>query len=368
MNNSTCIQECHLQKISEFNNIENIILEKNKLSKKLLAFEKSNKNNTGEREKIKNQIMKLTLQENKVNEYIFSNYELLKNYEQIEDNETLKEHKNTYNLCDVLSKNPSCNINNNKKYEEKNKIIDQYMINLNKYTKNIKYNTINKLCDHCHNKLDINDDNNKENITCANCGKITIIFRDEFKNNKDENIIIRNSIYIRKNHFREWLNHLQGRCNDSKKISKELLDIIDKEIKSMKIKSEDLTRDMLRKILKKNKLSKYYDHEIQILYLINGKKPLFICKETEVILTEYFEKTEIAFEEYKKIEYKKYENKGRKNLLRYSYILYKLCELLELDEYLSHFSLLKDRLKKLEQDKIWKYICRYNNWTFYNTV
>ena len=358
--NNTTIQELHCQRILQFENIEKIKLEKDNLAKQLLHLEK-NSNCNNEIQLTKQKIYELQCLENNVNEYIFSNYNLLNLYEEIEN--TPKKKKSS-TLCDVLSKKNVCENNN---ISEKSSIIDEYLINNNKYNKNVKYKQKKTVCNFCHNKI-INKEEDNETMTCTFCGNITTIFKEEFKINKNENLIVRNSIYLRKNHFREWLNHLQGKCNDSKKISPNLISIIEKEMKSMKIQNNKLTKEMLRKILKKNKLNKYYDHEIQILYLINGKKPLLISKETEILLTEYFEMTEIAFEAYKKTEKGKSEEKSRKNLLRYSYILYKLCELLELDEYLSHFSLLKDRLKKLEQDKIWKYICEYNNWTFYNTV
>ena len=57
--------------------------------------------------------------------------------------------------------------------------------------------------------------------------------------------------------------------------------------------------------------------------------------------------------------------KGRKNFLSYSYILHKFCELLELDEFLPCFPLLKSHEKLLQQDKVWKKICDHVNWEFY---
>ena len=84
-------------------------------------------------------------------------------------------------------------------------------------------------------------------MTCTFCGNITTIFKEEFKINKNENLIVRNSIYLRKNHFREWLNHLQGKCNDSKKISPNLISLIEKEMKTMKIQNNKLTKEILEK-------------------------------------------------------------------------------------------------------------------------
>ena len=45
---------------------------------------------------------------------------------------------------------------------------------------------------------------------------------------------------------------------------------------------------------------------------------------------------------------------NRKNFLSYSYVLHKFCELLEYDELLVYFPLLKSREKLQQQDQIWK--------------
>jgi len=48
-------------------------------------------------------------------------------------------------------------------------------------------------------------------------------------------------------------------------------------------------------------------------------------------------------------------------------VLFKLCELLGEDQYLKHFYMLKDPIKRMEQDEIWKKICAELNWEFIPT-
>ena len=60
--------------------------------------------------------------------------------------------------------------------------------------------------------------------------------------------------------------------------------------------------------------------------------------------------------------------KGRKNFLSYSYILYKFCELLELDELANLFPMLKSREKLKEQDNLWEKICNYLNWEYIPSI
>jgi hypothetical protein len=58
----------------------------------------------------------------------------------------------------------------------------------------------------------------------------------------------------------------------------------------------------------------------------------------------------------------------RRNFLSYAYIIYKFLELLELDEYKVHFTLLKSRDRLISHDQIWKKICEYLSWEFIQSV
>ena len=60
--------------------------------------------------------------------------------------------------------------------------------------------------------------------------------------------------------------------------------------------------------------------------------------------------------------------KDRKNFMSYSYVLHKMCELLELDQFLSCFPLLKSRQKLHGQDIIWKKICYILRWEFIPSI
>ena len=58
----------------------------------------------------------------------------------------------------------------------------------------------------------------------------------------------------------------------------------------------------------------------------------------------------------------------RKNFLSYSYVLHKFCQLLELDDFLKYFPLLKSREKLQQQDKIWKNICLELDWQYIPSI
>ena len=58
----------------------------------------------------------------------------------------------------------------------------------------------------------------------------------------------------------------------------------------------------------------------------------------------------------------------RVNFLNYYYVLYKLCELLNENTFLPFFPMLKDPIKRIEQDTIWKKICSELHWEFVPTI
>lgn len=197
-------------------------------------------------------------------------------------------------------------------------------------------------------------------MVCVECGQMeNNIVECDINKNVLNDCYGKSSIYQRKNHFKEWLNQLQAR--ETIEIPQDVIDKIILELKNNNITNlANIEITLIKKILKKLHLSKYYENAFHIIYLINGLQPPILTIHIEKKLTEYFKMIEEPFQIYKK--------KERKNILRYSYILYKLCELLELDEFLSCFSLLKNRNKLLEQDQIWKMICNHLNWEFIPSI
>ena len=59
---------------------------------------------------------------------------------------------------------------------------------------------------------------------------------------------------------------------------------------------------------------------------------------------------------------------NRRNFLSYSYVLHKFSELLELDDLIEYFPLLKSREKLQHQDMIWKKICHDLKWQYIPSV
>ena len=165
--------------------------------------------------------------------------------------------------------------------------------------------------------------------------------------------------YKRINHFNEWLSQIQGK--ESTEIPDDVFDSIIIEIKKEKITDpRKLTYDKMKEILKKLKSNKYYEHIAYIINKINGLPPPHFPPEIEEKLRSMFKEIQGPF--------LKHCPKHRKNFLSYSYVLFKFCELLELDAFLKHFPLLKSRDKLHQQDLIFKQICADLGWSFIPSV
>jgi hypothetical protein len=116
----------------------------------------------------------------------------------------------------------------------------------------------------------------------------------------------------------------------------------------------------VREILKKLKLNKYYEHVPHIINRLNGHNAPIMSREVEEKLRYMFKEIQPSFQLHR--------TEGRNNFLSYSYVLYKFCELLELDEHLPCFPLLKNRDKLYVQDKIWQKICADLKWEFIRSI
>ncbi len=112
----------------------------------------------------------------------------------------------------------------------------------------------------------------------------------------------------------------------------------------------------MKDILKKLRLHNYYEHIPHIISKITDRPPPTINRDVEEKLKQMFKEIQAPFA--------KHCPKSRINFLSYSYCLHKMCELLELDEFLKCFPLLKSREKLRLQDKIWEAICHDLKWQY----
>lgn len=196
-------------------------------------------------------------------------------------------------------------------------------------------------------------------MVCKKCGlSEPILLATEKPNYKEPVQDSGTYAYKRINHLTEILSQLQAK--ESTDIPSKVFDSIRRELKKRKIDKNDLDIFRLRRILKKLNYRKYYEHVPHILQIINGKEPPNFSRSDEMKIKKMFKDIQKPFAIYCP--------KNRKNFLNYSFVLHKFCELLDLDEYISYFPLLKNNAKLLQHDKIWKNICKYMRWEFYKSI
>lgn len=193
-------------------------------------------------------------------------------------------------------------------------------------------------------------------ITCNDCHSIEFIIVDHDKPSyRDPPMECTYFAYKRHNHFNEWIAQVQGK--ETTEIPDEVYDKILLEIKKQKITNmAELTHEKVREILKRLRINKYYEHSVHILHRLNGCPMPNMPPELEEKLRSMFKQIQTPF--------LKHSPADRKNFLSYSYVLHKMMQLLEKDEYLVNFPLLKCREKLHKQDMTWKKICDELGWQF----
>jgi hypothetical protein len=213
-------------------------------------------------------------------------------------------------------------------------------------------------CPHCDTEMIFSA--NEAVFTCCKCGFQDFVLIDSDKPSyKDPPREISYYAYKRINHFNEWLAQFQAK--ESTEIPQEVYDAILIELKKERIMDfRTLKASKVKEILKKLKFNKYYEHIPHIINRLNGQTGAVMSREIEEKLRYMFKEIQPSFQAHCP--------KDRNNFLSYSYVLYKFCELLELDEYLSCFTLLKNRDKLYIQDKIWQKICADLRWQFVRSI
>lgn len=244
----------------------------------------------------------------------------------------------------------------------KAELLDQYLsLTDSKYSSTKHKDKIKlKYCEKCNieKKFSVTE----SMYACDICGssELSMVEYDKM-NNKD--ITTENKAgypYKKINHLNEWLSQFQAK--ESINIPKEVYDNIIAELNKNKITdySNLSVKFMKENILKTLKYETYYEHTVYIVSNLSGIQPPTINKETE-------EKIRLMFRQLEK-PFAKYKPKNRVNFLSYSYTLHKIFQLLELDEFLKYFPLLKSREKLMTQDESWKKICNDLNWEFYPSI
>ena len=202
---------------------------------------------------------------------------------------------------------------------------------------------------------------NEALLGCPRCGYEEFILIDSEKPSyKDPPREITYFAYKKINHFNEWLAQFQAKENTD--IPQDVIEAVMRELRKERISDpKKVKKDKIREVLQKLKFAKMYDHVQQIKNRIQQQMTMLtLSKEMEEKLQHMFKEIQPAFI--------KYCPANRSNFLSYPYVLYKLCQLLEMDEFLPCFQLLKSREKLYQQDQVWQKICQEMRWQFIRSI
>jgi ribosomal protein S27AE len=242
----------------------------------------------------------------------------------------------------------------------RNILLEKYLLKINpEYTK--KTNELDDMSGECSEcGADMMFSQNEAMLYCEECGTSEFMLIDSDRPSyKDPPRESSYYAYKRINHFNELLAQFQAK--GSAEIPHDIFDQIIAELKKQRITDfSNLKYRQMREVLRKLKLNRQYDHIPYIISRLQGSIAPVMSRETEEKLRHMFKEIQPSFQ--------KHCPKNRRNFLSYSYVLYKFCELLELDEFLSSFPLLKNRDKLYQQSKVWEQICKDMGWEFIRSI
>ena len=290
-------------------------------------------------------------------EYFLNNGQHIFNYfenkKQISDGNTKKTL-----LEDFFNIKSSSNDKNKQMEKNTNTYVQEYLQNLDDTFINVNnFITEADICLSCH-KGELIPVDHEGILVCNACScHVSYLIENEKPSYKEPPKEVCFYAYKRINHFREILAQFQAK--ETTQIPPEVIENIKLQIKKERIEIKNLTNNKAKEVLKKLSYNKYYEH-IPFIKDKLGIKPPIMSQELEETLCNLFMEIQGP--------YAKWCPDNRVNFLNYYYTVYKLCELLDQQAFLPFFPMLKDREKRIEQDQIWKQICKELDWDFIPTV
>lgn len=299
------------------------------------------------------------------NDYLLNNSKYIFQY--FEDKKKISSGHNSQNVnilnsfFRVKATNEESADVNSSKYSNSWNAYHNYWKNVNGDIANIQDFVVpSDVCPSCKNGELIQQEEDGV-LICNNnqCGKfITHIVDCSKPSNKEPPNEVSYTAYIRLNHFKEILSQFQAK--ETTTITKDVLEKIRNRIIKERITDmSTINYDKMREILRKLGLNKYFEH-IQYINSLFGINPPIMDEELHSTLC-------VLFIEIQK-PWAIHCPPDRSNFLNYTYTLYQLCVLLDQTQYLPYIPMMKDREIQLEQDMIWKLVCRDLDWEFIPTV
>jgi hypothetical protein len=288
--------------------------------------------------------------------YIFEYFENKKNIDNKDDGETGNSSKSQMLFNFFKIQKPE---KDNSGVESRNKnIVQKYLSNIDETFLDMNsFVRSTDVCQSCY-KGELIPLDDEGVLICNLCAvSIPYLIENEKPSYKEPPKEVCFYAYKKINHFKEILAQFQGK--ETTQIPDDVIDQIQQQIKKERIGLEQLTHYKTKEILKKLGFNKYYEHIAFIKNKLGIKPPVF-SPELEDTLCNLFMEIQSP--------YAKTCPDYRVNFLNYYYVLYKFCELLGEEHFLSDIPMLKDREKLIEQDETWKKMCIELDWEYIATV
>lgn len=344
----------HQEMMNNFNNIENNLIpnlekEKNQL-KQLIRNETSIEEKLELKDKLKELKQRINKEKKKKKEYLLQNAKHVFDY--FEKKKDLTDCKNKKTILHSF-------FNKNKEEDSKNEdvsYIQKYLTNVDDSFFDINNYIIKQ--ENCKCSGELISVEHEGVLICKICGsRYEYLVEHEKPSYKEPPKEVCFYAYKRINHFREILAQFQAK--ETTQIPDEVIDNIKAQIKKERITLKQMSNKKAKDILKKLGYNKYYEH-IPFIKDKLGIKPPIMSPELEEKLCSLFMDIQRP--------YAKHCPDDRVNFLNYYYVLYKMCELLGEVTFLPFFPMLKDPVKRIEQDEIWKKICDELSWEYVPTI
>ena len=288
--------------------------------------------------------------------YIFEYFENKKNIDNKDDSDTGNSSKSQMLFNFFKIQKPE---KDNTGVETRNKnIVQKYLSNIDETFLDMNsFIRTTDICQSCY-KGELIPLDDEGVLICNICAvSIPYLIENEKPSYKEPPKEVCFYAYKKINHFKEILAQFQGK--ETTQIPDDVIDQIHQQIKKERIGLEQLTHYKTKEILKKLGFNKYYEHIAFIKNKLGIKPPVF-SPELEDTLCNLFMEIQSP--------YAKTCPDYRVNFLNYYYVLYKFCELLGEEHFLSDIPMLKDREKLIEQDETWKKMCIELDWEYIATV
>lgn len=200
---------------------------------------------------------------------------------------------------------------------------------------------------------------NESIITCPKCGESEEIFIESDMPSQRETFAEKPKYpYKKLGHCIEKLN--QFLCKGTANIPPEVFTKLNDEIEKNNMTNEEVTITFLETMLKKHRLSEYYENIMYIYSKITGKPPQHISRDEYDLVLKMFKEAEEVYE-------LKYKPATRNNFLKYTFVLNKIFLTIGRPDIAEHFKLLKSPEKLKQQERIWQKICNDLGWKYHSS-